>query len=216
MFKKIIQSHFLVRYFLGKSVVVRAVKTIRPGEVVAENYGPMFTLSKRDERRKKLDSQYWFVCNCMACEQDWPILENMDKAIMRFRCDAKPEGDEGRQCNNAIAVRVDTDQFMAPCLLCGKHMNVLKGLKVLQVRTSTISFLIQTYTSFFNQDTDAMFRQASKDTDRGQFQAALDLYLEILKLLDSTLVPPFLDYHLCQQAIRKCMLALGNKYIKDL
>lgn len=53
------------------------------------------------------------------------------------------------------------------------------------------------------------------DTDRGMEQNALDIYLEILTLLHRHLAPPFYDYHLCQQAIRKCMLSLGNKYSTD-
>lgn len=60
-----------------------------------------------------------------------------------------------------------------------------------------------------------MFKQASRDMDKGNYQAALGIYLEILTLLDSVMKPPFPDYHICQQAIRKCMLTLGNKHVKE-
>lgn len=61
-----------------------------------------------------------------------------------------------------------------------------------------------------------MYRQASMESDRGKLQKAMEIYLEILKLLYRHLAPPFYDYHLCQQAIRKCMLSLGNKYTKEI
>lgn len=47
--------------------------------------------------------------------------------------------------------------------------------------------------------------------DEGKVRQALDKYTEILGLLDSILAPPFKDFHLCQQAIRHCMLSFGNK-----
>jgi len=47
--------------------------------------------------------------------------------------------------------------------------------------------------------------------EEGKMRQALDKYIEILVLLDSILAPPFKDFHLCQQAIRRCMLSFGNK-----
>ena len=71
---------------------------------------------------------------------------------------------------------------------------------------------IYTNISYF-QDTDAMFRTATRLTNEGNNKEALEKYIEILVLLDSTLMPPFKDFHLCQQAIRRCMLSLGNTAI---
>jgi len=46
--------------------------------------------------------------------------------------------------------------------------------------------------------------------EEGKNELALKAYLEILKLLDETLALPIRDYHICQQGVRLCALALGN------
>ena len=83
---------------------------------------------------------------------------------------------------------------MVPCSKCGKSTNILKGLKAMQ-------------------DTDALYKNASKNAEVGKHKEALKSYLEILKILDETLALPQKDYHLCQQGVRQCMLALGNSSI---
>lgn len=47
--------------------------------------------------------------------------------------------------------------------------------------------------------------------DNGDYQKALPKFLSLLTLLNKHLVPPFKDYHLCQEAAKKCILALENK-----
>uniref|UniRef100_A0A1B6J8P5 Protein-lysine N-methyltransferase SMYD4 n=2 Tax=Homalodisca liturata TaxID=320908 RepID=A0A1B6J8P5_9HEMI len=174
----------IVRYHKGTEVVVRAIRPIKIGEVVAENYGPIFTQVERKERQHTLRSQYWFDCKCEACDENWPILANMNPEVMRFRCD----------CGSTVLVPTNTSEFMIPCLSCKKHANIFKGLKVLQ-------------------DTDTMFRLAKSLVEEGNHMKALLKFLELLNLLDDTLVPPFRDYHLCQQEIRTCMMFCGNTYM---
>jgi len=58
-----------------------------------------------------------------------------------------------------------------------------------------------------------MFQTATRLMDEGEVRQAMDKYMKILSLLDNTLAPPFRDFHLCQQAIRHCMLSFGNKSI---
>ena len=60
------------------------------------------------------------------------------------------------------------------------------------------------------QDTDSLYKKASKNLEAGNHEEALKAYLEILKILDDTLALPQKDYHLCQQGVRQCMLAYGN------
>ncbi|PSN50624.1 hypothetical protein C0J52_17383 [Blattella germanica] len=192
--KLIIYSLFhlqLFRYFQGTSIIVRAIKNIKKGEMIAENYGQIFTQTPRAVRRTTLKSQYHFDCNCKPCQEDWPLFKDMHQGIMRFRCETGAEGGEIPLCNNTIIVPTDTSDFMIQCMRCRQYTNILKGLKELQ-------------------DTDAMFRTASRLKDDGNVKSALEKYIEILVLLNSTLVPPFKDYHLCQQAIRVCMLGMGN------
>lgn len=59
----------LGRYYHGTSVIVRAAKNISKGEIVAENYGPIYTEMEIDKRKKILKERYWFDCNCVPCTQ---------------------------------------------------------------------------------------------------------------------------------------------------
>lgn len=105
--------------------------------------------------------------------------------FFRFKCET------GKDCRNVLLVKTDTNEFMIRCSKCNKSTNILKGLKALQ-------------------DTDDIFKVASRNLEEGNHQEALKSYLKILKLLDETLALPIKDYHLCQQGVRLCMLALGN------
>ncbi|XP_011883193.1 PREDICTED: SET and MYND domain-containing protein 4 [Vollenhovia emeryi] len=175
----------VIRYFIGTTMIVRAIRTIGAGEEISENYGPIFTTMPESERKRKLRVQYWFDCNCEACSGHWPLLDELDPTVLRFKCETGPS------CGNVLLVRSDTNEFMIGCAKCGKSTNILKGLRVLQ-------------------DTDALFRVASTNLEEGRNEQALKAYLEILKLLDETLVLPIKDYHVCQQGVRLCSLALGN------
>ncbi|CAB3257269.1 unnamed protein product [Arctia plantaginis] len=116
----------VVRYFCGAKIVVRAVKSIKKGEEVSENYGPIFTTVPKEKRQVDLKDQYWFDCKCVPCEQNWPLYEEMTENYMRFKCDSD------RPCHNVVAVPYDTKEFMVQCGLCGQYTNILKGLKALQ------------------------------------------------------------------------------------
>ncbi|XP_076755179.1 protein-lysine N-methyltransferase SMYD4 [Xylocopa sonorina] len=175
----------IIRYFVGTTIVVRAIRSISAGEEISENYGPIFTTTPEAERKRKLRWQYWFDCNCEACAAHWPLLEEIDPTVLRFKCDT------GKECGNVLPVKTDTLEFMIRCSKCGKNTNILKGLKALQ-------------------DTDSIFKVASRYLEDGKHEEALKSYLEILKLFDETLALPIRDYHYCQQGVRLCMLRLGN------
>ncbi|XP_011314323.1 SET and MYND domain-containing protein 4 [Fopius arisanus] len=175
----------IVRYFEGTTMVVRAIRTIRAGMEICDNYGPIFTMEPKGERQRKLRLKYWFECGCEACVGNWPLLEDINPKILRFRCESGPS------CGNVLSVNVDINEFMLNCSKCGKSTNIMKGLKALQ-------------------DTDALFKLASRQLEDGEHNKALKTYLDILKLFDETLALPIRDYHLCQQGVRLCMLPLGN------
>ncbi|CAK9796407.1 SET and MYND domain-containing protein 4 [Anthophora plagiata] len=175
----------IIRYFVGTTMVVRAIRSISVGEDVSENYGQIFTTTPEAERKRKLRWQYWFDCNCEACTQHWPILEKLDTTILRFKCGT------GQKCGNILPVRTDTEEFMIKCPKCDKNTNLFKALKALQ-------------------DTDVIFKTASRYMNERKYQEALKHFLEILKLLDENLTLPIKDYHIFQESIRLIMLSFGN------
>lgn len=95
--------------------------------MVSENYGPIFTEMEKNKRQTELRERYWFDCKCVPCTEEWPLLDDMDNDGLRFRCDNK-------KCTNVIVIPTTTTDFIIKCSACGKNINILKGLKVLQVR----------------------------------------------------------------------------------
>lgn len=74
----------VTRFFVGKKIVLSASRPLKCGEVVAENYGPIFLKQTVSERRRNLKSRYWFLCECISCKENWPTLDNLnDKARLR-------------------------------------------------------------------------------------------------------------------------------------
>lgn len=155
--------------------------------MVAENYGPIFTQSSKDERQAHLQKQYQFKCLCKPCLENWPTFKEMDDSVLRFRCDSLD-----KTCKNVLLVPLDVNEFMIKCTECGESTNIMKGLKSLQ-------------------DTDMIFKTATRLHESGDIKNALSKYVENLDLMDQSLVPPFKSYHLTQQGIRRCIIEFGNK-----
>ena len=75
----------VVRHFYGDVCVVRAIKSVKRGDELADNYGVLFALQTRTERREKLKAQYHFECRCTACTHDWPLYQHLMPAP-RWKC----------------------------------------------------------------------------------------------------------------------------------
>lgn len=74
----------VARHFLGRNLILTALRPHRADEMIAENYGPIFTKHTRPERLNKLNSRYLFQCECVTCKENWPILNRIPNEI-RFR-----------------------------------------------------------------------------------------------------------------------------------
>lgn len=79
----------LARYFVGKNIVLQALRPLETGECVSENYGPTFTKRPLAFRQKTLASRYWFKCSCQACTEDWPTYDTLSSDNFRLRCSTK-------------------------------------------------------------------------------------------------------------------------------
>lgn len=177
----------ITKYFKGTMVNVQAIKPIMSGDIVAENYGPIFTQEPREERRSKMKELYWFDCNCLACKNNWPQYEEMTNDVIRFKCDSE------QICNNVLEIPVTCNDFMIKCVACGQHTNILKGLKVMQ-------------------DSEIMKKTANRFYQAGEIKKSLEKYIDVLKIMSEVLCPPFTDYCQCQQNIKDCFLHFGNSY----
>ncbi|XP_037034883.1 SET and MYND domain-containing protein 4 [Bradysia coprophila] len=177
----------IVRYYNGCAVHVHSVSNIKSGGTISENYGPIYSQHAIDDRKATLKEQYWFDCNCKACDENWPLYENMKTDEIRFRCDG-----DSASCNNIITIPSDCNEFMIKCIECGQFTNILKGLKAIQ-------------------DTDMLDKTAKRLYSEKDYSGSYKKYLQILKLLDEVMAPPFRDYCNCQQSLKECLLQNGNK-----
>ncbi|XP_046398326.1 SET and MYND domain-containing protein 4-like [Ischnura elegans] len=219
----------VVRYFKGSSVVVRAIRGANVGEMVAENYGPIYTRQPRDRRQAHLRSTYWFNCECRPCKEDWPLFENMPTTAsgsLRFRCHPAPAPaptkasgpTKGAPASQQVAKRkgcstgfvVVRTESLAPvmnCNDCGCTINVIKGLKMLSETDETYSKAEERLRALMEAERTSGVGQRPW---RAKVLAALADFLTVLRSLEEVLAPPLRDFTLCQQSARRCMLALGN------
>ena len=66
------------RYFNGTHIIFTTIRPVAANDVIAENYGPIFTKQSLAERQRNLSSRYWFKCECLACREDWPIFDKLN------------------------------------------------------------------------------------------------------------------------------------------
>ena len=53
-----------------------------PGEEILDNYGYHYAVMSKEERQRKLQSQYYFGCECGACKECWPIYTGLATAAV--------------------------------------------------------------------------------------------------------------------------------------
>uniref|UniRef100_A0A1A9UIY6 MYND-type domain-containing protein n=1 Tax=Glossina austeni TaxID=7395 RepID=A0A1A9UIY6_GLOAU len=177
----------VVRYFRGTTIHINTVKPIEAGLPISENYGPIYTQERREERQAKLRDLYRFDCSCDACLENWPTFDELPTDVIRFRCDAP------NKCNAIIEISPACNDFMIKCVTCGEMTNIFKGLKVMQ-------------------DTESMTRTAKHYYEAGEYSKALNKFIDLLKIMHEVLAPPFPDFCQCQQYLKDCLLHFGNFY----
>ena len=63
------------------------------------------------------------------------------------------------------------------------------------------------------QGTEKSFNAAVALMAEGKAKLALESFFELITTLDTYLAPPYRDYHLCQEYVRRCMLSLGSVHV---
>ena len=53
-----------------------------PGEEILDNYGYHYAVMSKEERQRKLQSQYYFGCECGPCKECWPIYTGLATAAV--------------------------------------------------------------------------------------------------------------------------------------
>jgi len=172
------------RYFVGTSLVLVSSRTIKANEVVAENYGPMFTSHLRSDRLTRLKGRYWFDCSCLACENKWPTYDGM--SYME---------DELKRCLFCFGpVKTMSPQnIFSKCKICKKQM-----------RTSDIQEKIDELTQLYRTGLQAM--------DQMQIDKAVSLLGSFISIMEKVATGPVRERYLAEESLRMCIGTRGTKY----
>nr|CAD7439592.1 unnamed protein product [Timema bartmani] len=174
------------KYFVGHSIVVRATRPLGSGDIVAENYGPVFTKRSLDSRQRALSSRYWFRCICQACKENWPALDMVDNNDFRLWYECPTPG-----CKKLLAMpgnksnRSSAKQGVK-CPACKKHVRHDEALATLV-------------------NCQAWFKEGVEAMEVGDVDVAIRLFCSYLNSMHSVGFPPHKDILLCQEALRICM-----------
>lgn len=179
----------VTRYFLGRCIVIRAIRSLRPGDVVAENYGPIFTKRNLEERRRNLAGRYWFFCECNACRENWPCLEIMTNDDVRLRCPTKG-------CSNIHQRPRNSSKSIFECSSCRRKIDLRKPLD--HVR-----------------ECEQLYARGFEAMEREQPEKALEAFFEATSKFHKIAMPPHKDTHLAEIAASACMADEGNVYRLD-
>lgn len=134
----------VTRHFNGTHLIFNTIRPHQAGQVIAENYGPIFTKQNLGTRQRNLSSRYWFKCQCNACQEDWPILDKLHNRC-RLKClttncpglfsypDRKAKLSKQTKCNickNSFSLELQI-QLLAECedlyIQGAQFMEVSKG-----------------------------------------------------------------------------------------
>ncbi|XP_011876680.1 PREDICTED: SET and MYND domain-containing protein 4-like [Vollenhovia emeryi] len=67
----------IFRHSRPKHIVIYAMYPIQRGEQLFDNYGTHYAITSRAMRQQKLRKQYYFTCDCIPCQEDWPLYHQL-------------------------------------------------------------------------------------------------------------------------------------------
>ena len=84
----------VVRHCYDDTCVLRAIKYIKKGDPIVDNYGFIYAVEEKVSRQKHIYEQYYFTCACHACINDWPLYDALPTTPLDFQC---------RHCNSILS-----------------------------------------------------------------------------------------------------------------
>jgi hypothetical protein len=112
----------VMRYFNGTTLIFNTIRPHTKNEVVAENYGPIFTKQNLNERQRNLKSRYWFKCECKACKENWPVLDKLNNKC-RLKCTHE-------NCDGSFNYPSDRGKTIK-CAKCKQNVSLQMSVSVL-------------------------------------------------------------------------------------
>jgi len=164
----------------GTYCCVRATRTIFPNEKVYDNYGLFYHTESSDDRKQRLNLQYFFDCNCVACKNDWPLYRDFARAASVYHCPG---------CKYSLGTSIER---LKKCSKCKKD---LKGLGKLVNHLKKI-----------NIDYRKIMDEITEETAPKYIKTYSVLLAEIEKIF----LPPCREITELQQILLQSSAVLGN------
>ncbi|KAG7214198.1 hypothetical protein KM043_001543 [Ampulex compressa] len=172
----------VTRYFAERNIVIRATRSLRPGDVVAENYGPIFTKRSLEDRRRTLAGRYWFRCACTACREDWPRIEDLSNDTAELRCPT--EGCCGRHPRARASL---------VCSVCKRRVDLEGPVARLE-------------------ECERSYARGLMAMDEERPEEAIGILIESAIDFHKVALPPHRDTHLAEIGLSACMAHSGNTW----
>ncbi|KAJ8934002.1 hypothetical protein NQ314_013637 [Rhamnusium bicolor] len=173
----------VTRHFVGKKIVIKAARPLQPQDVVAENYGPIFTRKCLQERQRSLSSRYWFNCQCNACIFNWPTLDaGLEPYSIRIKCSNK-------KCSYYFTLPVSSQ--ILKCPKCQETISLTEQIQLLKW-------------------CDEQYDVGHKTMNENQPEKAMDILCTAIDAFHRISCAPHKGTHLAQESLHLCVADSGN------
>ena len=171
--------------FYGDACAVRAIRNVESADELTIDYGYLYYATPRHERHKFLAEQYFFVCACSACADDWGLKSTLPSgSIPPLKC---------ARCQHRLSLtrRQGADPTKVKCRKCAMVQNPLAYLD--RLRESTAAMELTLLTAKAMSPIDAI--------------PALERHIA---LMDQYIVPPWRDYVTYTSTLKQFYRMQGN------
>ncbi|XP_012343645.2 SET and MYND domain-containing protein 4 isoform X2 [Apis florea] len=99
----------ILRHSRSNYMIIYVIYPIKKGEQLYDNYGQHYAITPKEERQKELLKQYYFKCNCLACQEDWPLYYNLKsfKSLIKKKEDESKINHVLRKFNNYVDIATE-------------------------------------------------------------------------------------------------------------
>ena len=116
----------------------RLCREIEPGEEVTDSYGLTFIETSKPHRQRRFRTQYKFTCTCVACEDNFPTFDKLEKGVsdnlakliaknLKLINDHLAAGEAAEALRNAVSFR--------RLLRCLPHLHAVNQRNLILIKT---------------------------------------------------------------------------------
>ncbi|GFN78717.1 SET and MYND domain-containing protein 4 [Plakobranchus ocellatus] len=179
----------VVRHSFGNICVARAIRSIKAGEELKDNYGALYPTMDLATRQTNLQSQYFFTCQCEACASDWPQYFNIPFELPVLRCSS---------CNSHVEIRTGHHLQNTRCGQCGKTQDIENTLRRMSEMEPEYRHAL---TTVIDGDTS---------------EKNVSTLLSFLQYVEARVHRPWRDINDSQEAFKQCLNMQANCFPSPL